>query len=225
VERDLLRETDRKKPGFYIAAATHVFQLLLDLISDHEGLLIHQFGVLRFFDALLSLQQRVDTFAGTLFAAFIERRVQPMVGVVTSAPLGALGGLLDEMARLSLRCEIFALGIDEAAHRALDYAKTTGQSSTESEDVYAKLVFRLGHSQVRRGNLEAMNSYLLLEQKTMERSLELTRLPQVFFCGCFCLCNATLRHGSVLLLDSSWTLTGSTLCWIAVLSEPWLVAM
>lgn len=170
-----MRGVDRTKAGFYIAGASHVFQLLLDLISDHEGLLMHQFGVVRFFDTLLALQQRVDAFAGTLFAAFSERRVQPLVTTVDSAALGALSAALDEMTRLSLRCEIFSQGIDEAAHRALSYTRSTGQSSVHCDQAYAQLTSRLLHSQVRRGNMEAMSSYVLLEQRTLERSLLLTR--------------------------------------------------
>lgn len=192
VERDILREVDRTKPGFYIAGATHVFQLMLDLVSDHEGLLIKEFGVLRFFDVLQSLQQRVDVFAGTLFTAFTTRRVQPMVANVDAAALGALSALLDEMARLSLRCEIFSQGVDEAAHRALDYAITTKQSSAESEVACKRLTTQLSHSHVRRGNLEAMSSYVLLEQRTIGRSLELTKSNEVSASAGGCSCEFTM---------------------------------
>jgi hypothetical protein len=168
-----------KGARFFVENASRVLTIAMDLVADHQGLLIQQFGVQSFFEAVLKLQKVLDSLFEEFFAAFLERRVTPAVLQVTSndpkLDVMGLGTLLDEMTQLSLRCEIFSHFVDGANKDGLEYAKSTGEDNAPALAAHAGLAKTLAHSLVRRGNLEAMSNYVLLELHYLEASLQRTR--------------------------------------------------
>ena len=141
--------------------ASRVLTITMDLIADHQGLMIQQFGVKAFFEAVLQLQQVLDKLFEEFFQCFLERRVMPAVQQVTakdsSLDVMRLGSLLDEMTQLSLRCEIFSQFVDGANKDGLEYAKSIGEDKEPVLVAHSDLAKTLAHSLVRRGNLEAMS--------------------------------------------------------------------
>jgi hypothetical protein len=169
---------------FYVESASRVFSAAMDLVADHQGLLLRQFGAGRFFEVAAELQRACDKLFALLFERFLERRVRPTVARV-AAQTGAagdsgdeaagLGQLLDEMTKLSLRCEIWGGFVDGANREALEYARGLGQADPELQRQHNAIAAALAHSLVRRGNLEAMSNYVLLELRFLEASLRRTR--------------------------------------------------
>jgi hypothetical protein len=174
----LSAEQDRGQ--FYIDAASRVFTTLMDLVSDHQGLLIQQFGVLRLFEVVSLLQTKCDELFAVFFEKFLDRQVRPMVADVVNGSkkaedLAKLGLLLDVMTKLSLRCEIFGHFIDQVNREALEYAKQTGQADANMQQQHDAIAAGLAHSLVRRGNLESMSNYAVLELHFLRLSLQRAR--------------------------------------------------
>ncbi len=189
VRRQLQGGQDRGQ--FYVESASRVFSCLMDLVADHQGLLIQQFGVARFFEVVSLLQQACDSLFSVLFERFLERRVRPTVQRVASARPAAgskggggdeadegvagLGQLLDEMTKLSLRCEIFGHFVDQVNREALAYARQIGQDTAALQRHHDAIAAALAHSLVRRGNMESMSNYVVLEMQFLQASLRRTR--------------------------------------------------
>ncbi len=172
------KEQDRGQ--FYIESASRVFSVLMDLVSDHQGLLIQQFGVLRLFEVVSLLQDKCDKLFAVFFERFLDRQVRPMVTEVTNGSkraddVASLGQLLDVMTKLSLRCEIFGHFIDQVNREALAYAIQIGQDSANLQQQHDAIAKSLMHSLVRRGNLESMSNYVVLELHFLRLSLLRTK--------------------------------------------------
>ena len=162
---------------FYVESASRVFAAAMDLVADHQGLLIRHFGVERFFEVVALLQRACDELFAVLFERFLERRVRPTVARVAAGggakgeEVAGLGQLLDEMTKLSLRCEIYGGFVDQVNREALAYAAQLGQAGPALQQRHDAIAAALAHSLVRRGNLEAMSNYALLELRFLAASL------------------------------------------------------
>lgn len=164
-------------PRFFVDSASRLLTLAMDLLVDHQGLLVQHFGVARFFETVLLTQQTLDPLMEKFFQVFLHSRVAVALAQPSDVnTLGPLGLLLDEMTQLSLRCEIYAQFVDQTNTDGLAYAKALGQETPEVLELQRKLAETLAHSLLRRGNLEAMSNYAALETRFLSASLLRTRL-------------------------------------------------
>ena len=171
-------QAGRDQGPFYVESASRVFSLFMDLVADHQGLLIQQFGVARFFAFVSALQLKCDALFAVLFENFLARRVRPTVKLQPNQEQHTenLGQLLDEMTKLSLRCEIFGAFVDQVNKEALEYARQIGQVDEGLQKHHDAIAAALRHSLVRRGNMESMSNYVVLELRFLQASLKKTRL-------------------------------------------------
>lgn len=168
VEKELLSGADKGAKDFYVGRATSILRRAMEVWSEQQHLLEGQFGAPRTLEAACALQRRTDGFGSALFRAFLERRVEPMVKD-TKADCGPL---LDEMTRLSLRCEIYARFVEDGAREVVSRAQNNSENLTRMQ---TELKGLLDRSDLRRGSQEAMSSYALLEMRFLQQGVQRAR--------------------------------------------------